>query len=105
MARRPRVHNRSSYTNLGCRCVACRADHALYHTTQRRQHRAQRLASEAAGKVHVVEGIKHGTGGYGYWNCRCETCRLAHNAATNRRARDARARRRPAAAPEVADAT
>jgi hypothetical protein len=29
-------------------------------------------------------GITHGESGYGYWGCRCETCRTAHNDAARR---------------------
>ncbi len=89
----PLVHDESTYSNHGCRCVACTAAHTREQRRRRGERRAARLASEAAGRVHIVEGITHGESGYGYWGCRCETCRTVRNAESARRTRIARARR------------
>lgn len=63
--------------SYGCRCEACRAAKSAYVRARRAKAREARLAAEAEGRRHVVEGIKHGIGGYKDFSCRCFTCRLA----------------------------
>jgi hypothetical protein len=90
----PKVHNQATYANHGCRCQVCTTAATSEALRRRRAHRDARLVSQAAGVVHIVEGITHGENGYAYWSCRCEVCRAAHNVACAARARRSRARRR-----------
>ena len=66
------------YTNLGCRCDACKAAKSTYD-------RAWRLARKG------TTPPKHGEVGYRIYACRCEICAAGH--ATQRR-RDRRNRAR-----------
>lgn len=82
----PKVHNQATYVNHGCRCDVCTAAATAEQQRRRLDRRAARLATEADGRIHIVDGITHGEGGYGYWHCRCVVCRTAHNTNTARRA-------------------
>jgi len=84
------VHNGATYTNHGCRCDVCTADHAAYQT----KRNAQRRASVAL--RGLPETVRHGSSAYDNWGCRCDTCRTAKTAAA-RALRDYRRRERAAA--------
>lgn len=80
----PRHGTTNGYGNLGCRCDACRAAHAVHHA---RYMKRKREAGEVVGN--------HGSSVAYDSGCRCDTCRLAHNKRSvekKRRIRERRAR-------------
>lgn len=72
----PRHGTANGYNNLGCRCTRCRSAWAERQRARSRQ---------------PVRPDKHGTNLNYRRGCRCDPCRLEHNArclATKRRARE-----------------
>lgn len=83
----PRHGTPNGYSNLGCRCAACkeanRLNHAEYMARVRR-----------TGQLVKVDDALHGTS-YRYdVGCRCDACRKAHNAKSRAIKQRLRERRR-----------
>ena len=69
------VHNVSTYTNYGCRCVECtRANAAV-----RERRRLERYAYTA--EHGLPPEVEHGVSSYTNWGCRCEVCTTANTEA------------------------
>ncbi len=77
-------HGASQYSN-GCRCEVCRDGHRIRQQTLR----------EAARWKTIPESVHGTTHGYGYWDCRCDRCCAAKQAANQRHNRIYKARKRP----------
>jgi hypothetical protein len=64
----PRHGTLNGYTNLYCRCAACRAAWAKYYD-ETRENRSGRLWKS---------DVEHGTASaYSNWRCRCRACTTA----------------------------
>lgn len=63
-------HGGWSYTNHGCRCPVCTADHTAYL----REARARRMAAPTPEHVHGTNN------GYRNYGCHCDRCKAAHRA-------------------------
>jgi hypothetical protein len=78
----PRHGTPNGYGNLGCRCDACRAAHAINHAAYMKR---KRESGEIVGS--------HGSSVAYDSGCRCDVCRLAHNARSVEKKRRIRERR------------
>lgn len=79
-------HGASRYAD-GCRCAVCREGHRI----------RQRAVREAARWKQIPASVHGTTHGYGYWDCRCDACRAAKQAANLHHNRIYKARRKAAA--------
>lgn len=68
----PRHGTLNGYSNLRCRCEACRTAWREYCNGLRDRRRA-RLSP-----LKVAPGIDHGYSGYTNHHCRCRICATAH---------------------------
>lgn len=74
------LHGYGPYGN-GCRCDVCKEANRKRRAEHRRPWQERLKAAKVAGIVNVVDGIKHGIGGYCNFCCRCDVCVGARNRA------------------------